>query len=151
MKQETNKLFILLAALMVIFALWFGGQQSQAAPPAAPTPVANLTDTGTGRYFPLQTETAIAADTNTSALDVTSFNYLDVQTTIDQGTVNTNTLTVQYSVDGSNWDDGLALVTSNAADATEVTRVPVFGRYVRIKQDLTNTNTITITLLAIGR
>jgi hypothetical protein len=157
MNFRANRLFtailIAVVALMVAIGGFLPMQEAvQAAPPAAPTPVASPDNVGGGQFFRFQPQTAIAADTNTSALDVMEFETVDVQYVIDQGTVNTTTLTIQYSIDGSNYTDGAALVSSNAADASAVVaRVPVYGRYMRIKQDLTNTNTITITLLAVGR
>lgn len=155
MREKLARLFVpMLIVLLLLVALV--GQFSptadvQAAPPAAPTPVANILQSQKAVFFRFQPTTAITADTNTGAIDVMDFNSLDVSHTIDQGTVNTTTLTIQYSNDGSNWDDGLALASNNAADVTDITRVPVFGRYMRVKQDVTNSNSITITLLAVGR
>ncbi len=126
-------------------------QPVQAAPPAAPTPVANLYQSNEGRAVTFQSATALTADTNTRSVEVMNFDSVDFQLTVDHGTVNTTTFTIQYSNDGTNWDDGLALLTNNATDVTEITRVPVFGRYMRVKQDLTNANALTVTLLAVGR
>lgn len=129
-----------------------GLHQAQAAPPAAPTPVAAPDSVGAGRYFRFQPATAITADTNTGAVEVLNFETVDIEYTIDHGTVNTTTLKVQYSIEGDDWTDGATLVSASAADgAAVVARVPVFGRYMRVNQDVTNSNTITITLTAVGR
>lgn len=126
----------------------------QAAPPAAPTPVADfLMPVKNAAAFPFQAETRLTGDTNTTAIDVMNMSAVDISyTTVHTGgEVNTTTLTVQYSNDNTNWTNGLALATSNATAATSITRVPVFGRYMRINQDTSNAFAITVTLLAVGR
>lgn len=146
--------FFLAALLLIAVLSTIGNFQAQAAPPPAPTPLADyIVESGAPRIVTFQSATAIAADTNTSAIDLlyAGVGVLDLQYVIDQGSTNTNTLTIQYSNDNSNWVDGLALVTNNVADASDITRVPVFGRYMRVEQDLTTTDTITITLVAVGR
>jgi len=132
------------------------GHLAEASPPAAPTPVADFL---VGSVQPasviFQAATALSVDTNTTGVEAMRFGAVDIQYTIDQtatGEVNTNTLKVQYSNDNSNWVDGLTLASANAADVTSITRVPVFGRYMRINQDITLTTIpVTITLLAVGR
>jgi hypothetical protein len=142
-----------LAILIALAGVWTAGTPTQAAPPAAPTPLANFLQSAVSPAHPFsfQTTTALAADTNTAGVDVLPLGAVDIQYIVDQGTTNTLTMTVQYSNDNTNWASGLALVSSNTADGTDITRVPVMGRWMRINQDLTNTNTITITLLAVGR
>ena len=153
MKQKGFNLAALtiVGLMLVMVSLMLVGGGVQAAPPAAPTPIANVVVAPEGRVFNFQTATALTADTNTTGRSVLDFNTLDIQTTIDHGTLNTTTVTIQWSNDNSNWHDGPALVSANAADASDITRVPVFGRYARVKQDLTNSNSITITLIAVGR
>lgn len=142
--------FVLLLTVALFPA--FNSPQALAAPPAAPTPVAAPDSVGGGHFFRFQPATAIAADTYSPAVEVLGFETLDIEYALDHGTANTTTLTVQYSISGDNWTDGAALVSASASDAAAVVaRVPVFGRYMRVKQDVTNTNTITITLLAVGR
>lgn len=145
---------ILLAALQLILA---PAPAAVAAPPAAPTPVANIPgDSDNSLYVVFQSgAVSITADTNTSGKLLQGYEYVDLQTTIDQTVVgtenNTTTLTIQFSNDNSNWDDGPAILSSNAADTTDITRLQLFGRYVRIKQDVTNTNPVTITLLGLAK
>jgi hypothetical protein len=67
---------------------------------------------------------------------------------IDSSGVNTTTVTLEFSNDRSNWVDGPALVTNNAADASDITRFPVFGRYMQLEMDVTNTVTPTWTINA---
>jgi hypothetical protein len=155
-KRHNSAIILAICAVVTVALLTLPALFAPAALPAnaalAPTPVANLVENGPATYFSFQPATAIAADTNTSARDIRGFNSLDVQYVIDHGTVNTSTLTVQYSIDNSNWTDGAVLVSASAADGNGlVARIPAFGRYMRINQNLTNTNTITITLVAVGR
>lgn len=156
MKTQTrNTLSIVIAVLFaaLLFLSMYGlpGLNVDAAPPAAPTPVANILTADKTAFFRFQPATALTANTNTSGKYVQQFNSLDVQYIIDHGTTNTTTLTIQYSNDNTNWVDGLALVTSSAADGTSISRVPLFGAYTRVKQVVTNSNPITITLLAVAR
>lgn len=149
MKSKLALLGIIMALLVILAMLSF---PAVAAPPAAPTPIADFLLQGVqARAFNFQTRTAITADTNTSGVDVMGLSAVDVQYVIDHGTVNTTTLTVQYSNDNSNWVNGVALVSDSAADGTDITRVPVFGRYMRVNQNVTGTDAITITLTAVGR
>lgn len=141
---------LVLALIMVVLQL-SAGQNAQAAPPLAPTPVANILGSQQNTYFRFQPATALTADTNTNSIRLDEFNSIDIQYVIDQGTVNTTTLTIQYSNDGTNWVNGVALVTNSVADGSDITRVPMFGRYARINQNLTNSNAITITLTGLAK
>ena len=62
-------------------------------------------------------------------MDVGRYTIADVQYTIDQGTTNTTTLTTKWSVDGGTLVSGVNVVASNAADATDMQQVQLFGRY----------------------
>ena len=142
---------ITLMALLT-FALLLSSVPTNAAPPAAPTPVADIVTGGDGKFFNFQPLTALTADTNAGGTaDMLAFDSVDVQYTIDHGTVNTTTIKVQYSNDGTTWNDGLTLVSASAADGSGITRVPVFGRYLRLNQDVTSADPITITLTGVGR
>lgn len=135
---------------LVMFSL--NTVSTQAAPAFAPTPVAAPDAAGIGVAFSSQTATALTADTNTASVDLLRYKTLDVEYVIDQGTVNTTTITLQYSIDGSAWTDGVAVVTSNAADVTALTvRLPVFGRYIRFSQDVATSSPVTITLSGVAR
>lgn len=139
--------------LLALALVPLAGQPVQAAPPAAPTPVANLVNTDGGRFFRFQPETAITADTNTTGVDVTGFDWLDIQHVIDQNAGHNITITVQYSNDNSNWVAGAALATNASADITDIDRLPVFGRYMRIAQEVADgsTDPVTVTVTAVGR
>lgn len=137
-------------AAALLFMLSLVGGPVQAAPPAAPTPVANIPAPDSWQVVSFQSLITVTADRGGNALQLPGFDYADIQYVIDQGsTTNTITLTVQYSNDNANWVSGEALVSGNAADATDITRVPLFGRYTRIYQDVTNSTDVTVTVLGL--
>lgn len=139
----------LVIALVVIGSIVGIGQ---AAPPAVPTPLANPISLTTGPLnVTFQSATAIAADTNTSGVQLPAYGQLALQYTIDQGTVNTTTITLQYSNDNTNWFNGLAVVSANAADTTDGIFLPLGWRYVRFNQDVANSNPITITMIGVAK
>lgn len=138
----------LFIALVVIGSIAGIGQ---AAPVAAPTPIANLVNSGDALNVTFQSATAIAADTNTGGQQLPTYEWVDIQYVIDHGTVNTTTITAQFSNDNSNWVNGPAIVTDSAADGSDITRIPIFGRYMRFNQNVANTNTITITLIGLAK
>jgi hypothetical protein len=128
----------------------------QAAPAAAPTPVSvTYAPSGEATLDFLRVPTAYTADFNTSALTILPFQATDIQYTIDQtavsSVVNTTTLTLQFSNDNSNWVDGPAIASANTADASVMQQYAVFGRYARMKVDLSNANPITISVVAVGK
>jgi len=143
----------LVIALVVIALVVIGSITGivQAAPPAAPTPIANLVNSNDTLNVTFQSATALTADTNTGGSQLPVYEWVDLQYVIDHGTVNTTTITIQFSNDNSNWVSGPAIVTDSAADGTDITRVPLFGRYVRFNQNVTNSNPITITLIGLAK
>jgi len=162
--QRREKTFVPLAAaaiialvlLALVNLLFAPAPGASAAPPAAPTPVANIPgDSDNALYVTFQSALSMSADTNTTGRLLQGYEYLDLQTTVDQTIVgtenNTTTITIQFSNDGSNWDNGPAILTNNVADDTDMTRVQLFGRYIRFNQDVTLANPITITLLGLAK
>ena len=115
------------------------------------TPVANLVTSNARQLFQPMTVKGITADYNTEAMEISSFSWADVEYTVDQATVNTTTVTIQYSNDKSNWVNGDAIVTDNAADATDMTRIPLFGQYMRFNVNVAGSDRITWTISALAR
>ena len=159
MKDQAQKIALAILAGLLILSVLVGlpTGPAEAAPGLAPTPVANLAPSDNSLYVIFSSGSlSITADAGTSAQQLPGYEYMDISYTSDQTTVgatgaNTTTLTVQYSNDNSNWDNGVDLVASNATDVTDITRVPLFGRYVRIYQNVTNTNPVTFTILAVAK
>lgn len=155
-----TKNYVLLAVIvpLVLFALALtlvggSGGAALAAPAAAPTPVSVTRPGGDGSFvtFDLFNAAAIAADTTSTCVDVGRYTIADVQYTIDQGTTNTTTLTTKWSVDGGTLVSGVNVVASNAADATDMQQVQLFGRYFCLFADVSNSNTVTVTAKAIAK
>ena len=150
-----SKLQILAVAVLLGGALLVGALLPVATQPAqalSVTPVANLVTSNARQLFEFATTKALAADYNTTPVEISSFAWADFEYVVDQGTsTNTTTVTVQYSNDKSNWIDGPALVSSNSADASDMTRLPLFGQYMRINVNVANTNTVTWSLSALAR
>ena len=144
----------LIVSLVVIGSIVGVGQ---AAPPAAPTPVANLVNSNDALNVSFQSATALTADTNTGGQQLPTYEWLDIQYNITQATsasVNTTTIKIQFSNDNSNWVTGPTIVSASdtpLATTSDITRVPIFGRYVRFNQDVTNSNPVTITLIGLAK
>lgn len=152
-----TKTFLTIGAALVLFALALtalagGGGAATAAPMAVPTPVSVTRPAGDGfiTVSPWAAE-VIDEDTTSSCYDVARFSVVDVLYSIDQGTVNTVTLTSKWSIDGTTLVDGVNIVASNAADATDMAQLQVFGRYFCVLANVTNSNDLTVTVQAIAK
>lgn len=141
-------------AILVVVGLIFGamlglmtGPAAEAAPMAAPTPVSVTRPNAVQpwRSFTPWNATTFTADTNSTCYEIADFSLADIQYTIDQGTTNTTTITMRWSNDGTTLVSGVNLVASNTADVTDMQQVQLFGRYMCLLADVTNSNTITIT------
>ena len=113
--------------------------------------------------------TTTATKYGTTNLRYIYYNNLDVFVTIDLKTSGTVTVTPQYSADGTNYTDadyiseGWYSTTRYSsvvpyrvvlsADGTDVVRLPMVGRYMRPKIELSGgiTNGVTVTVMAIAR
>lgn len=145
-------------AALVLFALALaafggtGGGAAVAAPAAAPTPVSVTRPAGDG-YVTVApfSASAIAADTTSTCYDVAKYSVVDVLYSIDQGTTNTTTLTSKWSIDGTTLVSGVNIVASNAADATDMAQLQVFGRYFCVLANVANAETVTVTVQAIAK
>jgi hypothetical protein len=148
-----RKTFVAVLAGLMLFVLALGMLVGPTAPSYAdtvPTPAAH-NPSDDALYVVFWNSSAKAADAGSNAYQLMRYELLDVQYVIDQGTTNTSTLRIQYSNDNSNWSDGPALVSNNAADADSMVQVTNLGRYTRIYADVTNTNTITFTVKAVAK
>ena len=155
--MKANYVFLTIAAALVVFALALtalaGGGAATAAPLAIPTPVSvtRPASGGVQTFTPFAGSTALTADTTSACVDVAQRSVIDVLYVIDQGTVNTTTLTSRWSIDGVTLVDGVNVVASNAADASDMVQLQVFGRYFCLLANVTNSNPITITAQAIAK
>jgi hypothetical protein len=152
-----------LVVVVVLFAAMFAGMAvsstpAAAAPAAIPTPV-SVTRPGSEiapiTFNPFAGDASITADTTSTCYDVGKFAVVDVLYVIDQtianSVVNTTTLTSKWSIDGTITASGVNVVASNAADATDIAQLQVFGRYFCILADVSNTNPVTVTAQVIAK
>ncbi len=141
---------VLLALALTVMG---GGGAATAAPAAAPTPVSVTRPGGDGSFitFDLFNTAVLTEDTTSACVDIGRYNVADVVYTIDQTAVNTVTLTTKFSVDGGTLVSGVNVVASNAADATDMQQVQLFGRYFCLLANVSNSETVTVTAKAIAK
>lgn len=149
---------VVIVALMALGLLVgsFGLQMpALAAPAAAPTPAGvarSVVDAQVGTLWNTQ---SVAADTRSNCIKTQNYEKMDLFYVINQPTtVNTVTLTLQHTNrtpgdTGTTYATGLTAVSANAADATGIVQLPVYGAWTCIYADVTNTQTLAITLDAL--
>lgn len=150
-----NKLYYAVGVAILALVLFVGWMQNSVqpvsgAPAAIPTPVAASLAGGKAvpQLVTFFDRRAIAADTTSPCVDLGAYEKADFVWVIDQGTVNTTTLTLKFGNVTSQVYSGLALVSANALDATSGNEFQVFHRYTCVLADVANSNTITISLNA---
>lgn len=155
MKSRMGPVVAVVVVALVGVMLLLGGVN--AAPPAS-GPLVAVTPAGqaqavAGKLLPWLSGAVITTGTATCSAEQNIMNnqQADVQYVIDQGTVNTVTLKLKFSNDGTNWVNGDTLVSANAADASGLIRYTMLGRYACVEYDATNTNPLTITVIGVGR
>lgn len=153
MKRAVAAMSVSVLVLALLFGVMLAPQGDvQAAPQAAPTPVSVTRPAGDGvQVIEVWDAVAIAADTTAACVDIGAASVIDAQYQIDQTDVNTVTLTTQWSINGELITDGVDVVASNAADASEMVQVQAFGRYICPKADVANTSTVTVTLYLVAK
>lgn len=158
MKNRRLPIMALLVTALLMFGILVAmpADNISAAPAAAPTPISVTYSATPGKVLEfLRVPVSYTADFNTSPLTVMDFEAVDLQYVIDQtavaSVVNTTTLKLQFSNDGTNWVDGATIVSANTADANTLSQLAVFGRLARVNVDVSNTNPITISVIAVGK
>lgn len=155
--MKTNRNFypwiIGFVALALVFGSLFTMQPSgvQGAPNAIPTPVVQYMRQPAPKVINFwETATSLTADTR-SCVNIDGYNTLDLHWIIDQGTVNTTTLTLQFSNITDSFVNGVAVATANAADSTDFQQFQVFGRNVCLHANLTNANAWSIRAVGLAK
>lgn len=146
--------FVFVAALLVLALLvpLSIGFEASAAPQAAPTPVAvnvypaGSNDWALATFWP---GTAITADGRSTCFEAAGYTIADIQYNIDQGTTNTVTLKLQFTNDKVTYNDGVNVVATNAADASDLQPFGMYGRYACLYADVTNSNAVTVTAIGV--
>jgi hypothetical protein len=159
LKHLDRRLLVLATVLLALSAVVTLGNLAQstapaaAAPLAAPTALSANASLASAPTYPVRffTTAVITSDTRSTTFSLPTYNLVDLQYVIDQGTVNTTTLTLQYSNDGLNWVSGGNLVATNATDGTDLQQFSNFGRYTAVYADVTNSNAITITVIGLAK
>ena len=150
--MKTRNYVVLAVALPVLaFALVLGtlaGGPVAAAPAAAPTPVSVSAGSNTPDLFTAYTEEAIAADERSGCVDVSKFQRADVQYLVDVGTVNTTTVTMQFTNDKVTYIDGLAVASAIVADGSAMQQYALFGKFMCFYVNVDNTSPITWSISA---
>jgi hypothetical protein len=152
--KTSNKMIVTAVVTLALFVLALtalsGEGAATAAPLAAPTPIASInTSQQASSEAAFMDAVVLEDDANSTEVLVKDFEYTDIQYVIDQTDVNTVTLKLQFSNDGTNWTDGATLVSSNAADAAALAQQALFGKFARINADVANTESVTVTVLAV--
>jgi len=137
-----------LAIVAVLFSLNLMSDQAvKAAPPAIPTPV-SVNYSNDNVFAPIQffaNNTVLTESTTSPSFVLGEAELLDIHYDVDQTDVNTMTITLQFSNDDTNWVNGLAVLTDNAADAADLRQFQNFGYRTRVSVALSNTNAVTLT------
>ena len=119
---------------------------AEGAPSAIGTPIVQYPMQPAAKHVDFWEEaTALTADTRSSCVGVAGYSTIDLHYNIDQGTVNTTTLTLEFSVIDARYPDGVNVVATNAADAEDIKQYNVFGEEMCLYADLTNSNAWTVT------
>lgn len=142
-----------LLVLLAVALLPLGVVQGAGPDPVAgPTPVSVTRPAADGviTFDPFSAR-VVTGDVTSGCVDVGRFAVVDALYQIDQTDVNTVTLTTRWSIDGVLMASGVHLVTGNAADATDLQQVQVFGRFLCVLADVTNASPVTITVQAIAK
>lgn len=139
-------------ALVLLLFVAFGampGAPVAAAPMAAPTPVSVSAGSAAPDFSTFYSVEAISADERSGCVDVSKFQRADVQYLVDVGTVNTTTVTINFTNDKVTYNDGLAVASAIVADGSALQQYAVFGRYMCMYVNVANSNPITWTITAV--
>lgn len=156
--RARQMIFAAVAVAVVLFAalaLSMGGPANVTAAPAMiPTPV-SVNHAGSFADVPVFFSTqVVTADGGSNAQNIQNHQVVDLQWGIDQTlltTMNTTTLKLQFSNDGSTWIDGATFASANVADANDMQQYAIFGRYARVYADVSNTNPLTLTIIGVAK
>lgn len=145
-----KRVITILIICALIFAFFATAHvQAQITPPSA------LGGMSTGRgaaLISLFPSRAITQTTVGRAVWLADSTALDLQYVASAAATNTLTVTVRHSNDGVHWVTGSVVgVGSVTSTVTGMTRTHNYGAYTSVEVTLANTNTITVTVLAVAR
>ena len=146
--------FIPFVAGMLLFALLAGlyllpaGQNTGVALAAA-TPVSYGATVGTNSKVTFFNGN-VTADTRV-CFDLSNYNKVDLQWIIDQGTVNTTTLKLQWSNDNLNYEDTATVASANTADTHSGQQYNLFGQHNCVLADVANSNALGLKIFGVAK
>lgn len=152
MKNKISMGVVAAVALLMILSVAFSalpGAPVAAAPMAQPTPVSVSSGAGVTDFNTFYSVERLTADVRSGCVDVSKFKLADVQYLVDVGTVNTTTVTINFTNDKVTYNDGSAVASAIVADGSALQQYAVFGRYMCMYVNVTNTNPITWTITAV--
>lgn len=154
-KDFAFRVAVTLIAVFIAATLLLNYQFSvpvEAAPALIPTPVASINiASDLPKTLRFVEGTAITADTR-YCLPAAQGDFIDLQYLIDQGaSVNTTTLTLQYSNIDSTYETGPAIVSANVADANGLAQYALFGSQACVYADVANSNAVTLTVVGVAK
>lgn len=124
-------------------------------PLAAPTPVTVSASGPSQNDLSFFTTRVITQDVASAAQNIEAADKADLQYTLDQtlvtGIANTTTLTLQFSCDGTTWTNGVAMLSANVADASDISQMLTFCSQMRVLVDVSNTNPVTVTVQGLAK
>jgi hypothetical protein len=141
---------VVVGALLVMALVGSLGQMPREVQAAAITPV-SITHPASPEWIAVEPWgiDVLAADTRSTCYETAKFSVADVQYLIDHGTVNTTTITIQYTNDQVTFVDGGTVVSASGADGSGMVQLGTFGRYSCFYANVTNTNDVTLTVSAV--
>lgn len=121
----------------------------QGAPLSAPTPITQYVGNSEPRILPFWSAASLTADGRSSCFNVGGYSTIDIHYIIDQGTTNTATVNLQFTNVKNSYITGVAMVSSNAADASDMKEFNLFGDRVCLYADVTNSNALSLTAVGL--
>lgn len=140
--------------VMLVLALFTGTLMQtpvEGAPLGAPTPIAQYPTNPQPRLVSFWSAASLTADARSTCFDLSGYNTLDLQYILDQGTTNTTTVNLQFSNIPGSYVSGVAVVTANAADATDLKEFNLFGGRTCLYADVTNSNSLSVTVVGLAK
>jgi len=151
MRDNRNLFGAVVVAIVLLMAVaLLGGPADVGVQAAEITPVASVNLTSdTPRLVTFWDDTVLNEDTASGAIECANFELIDLQHIVDETEANTTTFTIEYSNDGATWESGPAFASAVAADDDALDQYALFGKYVRLYANVTNTEDVTVTAIGV--
>lgn len=156
----TSKTFVFVVTALAIALFGFAALTASfapvdAAPAAAPTPVSVTRPAAMQSQLSTFPATAVTTDTIVGCMQSNNHSVADIQFVIDQTSVNTMTLKLQHTNDtpgsSATYINGANIVANNAADASDMVQLQLFGAWTCVYADVTNASTVNVNVSALLR